>query len=121
MMVDRRTGVGRIPRLATVRSIMSLAESHERLQLPETLQAQLHEFRRRVWSIKMVEAVCAAAFGVVVAFLLMFAARPRRGTRRAGSAPALFAAAVRRLRDRARWRCTAGSGGTAGSSSSPGC
>src|SRR4051794_32553816 len=52
---------------------MSLARTHDRLELPETLRTQLHEFRRRVWSIKMAEAVCAAAFGVLVAFLLMFA------------------------------------------------
>src|SRR5260370_951975 len=51
---------------------MSLARTHDRLQLPETLQTQLHEFRRRVWSIKLLEALCAAGFGVVVAFLLMF-------------------------------------------------
>ena len=52
---------------------MSIAQAHDRLRLPESLQAQLHEFRRRVWSIKTAEAVSAAAFGVVVAFLLMFA------------------------------------------------
>lgn len=52
---------------------MSLAPTHERLELPETLEVQLHEFRRRVWSIKMAEAACAAVFGVVVAYLLLFA------------------------------------------------
>jgi hypothetical protein len=52
---------------------MSLAETHDGLRLPDTLQAQLHGFRRRVWTIKMVEAACMAAFGIVAAFLLMFA------------------------------------------------
>jgi hypothetical protein len=52
---------------------MSLAQAHDRLQLPETLEAQLYEFRRRVWSIKLAEAVCAAVFTLVVAFLAMFA------------------------------------------------
>ena len=52
---------------------MSIARTPERLQLPESLQVQLLEFRRRVWSIKTAEAVSAAAFGIVVAFLLMFA------------------------------------------------
>jgi hypothetical protein len=52
---------------------MSIARTPERLQLPESLRDQLLEFRRRVWSIKTAEAVSAAAFGVVVAFLLMFA------------------------------------------------
>ena len=51
---------------------MSVAQRHGRLQLPESLQAQLDGFRRRVWAVKSAEAACAAAFGVVVAFLLMF-------------------------------------------------
>ena len=51
---------------------MSLAYTHERLRLPEGLQRQLHEFRRRVWAIKLTEAACAAGFVVVVAYLLMF-------------------------------------------------
>ena len=40
---------------------MSLAYTPDRLQLPDTLQAQMHEFRRRVWMIKTIEAVAAAA------------------------------------------------------------
>jgi hypothetical protein len=72
---------------------MSLAETHDGLRLPDTLQAQLHEFRRRVWTIKMVEAACIAAFGIVAAFLLMF------GLDRVWDTPgwprfALFAAAL---------------------------
>src|SRR5262245_38056798 len=51
---------------------MSLAYPHERLQLPDGLQRQLHEFRRRVWAIKMSEAVCMAVFAIVAAYLLMF-------------------------------------------------
>ena len=51
---------------------MSLAYTPDRLRLPESLQAQLHEYRRRVWTIKMVEAVAAAAFGILVAYLLLF-------------------------------------------------
>jgi hypothetical protein len=52
---------------------MSLVQTHDRLQLPGALETQLHEFRRRVWSIKMFEAGCGAVFGLVAAFLLMFA------------------------------------------------
>ncbi|HEY2155196.1 MAG TPA: hypothetical protein VGH33_06170, partial [Isosphaeraceae bacterium] len=52
---------------------MSIARTPERLQLPESLRDQLLDFRRRVWSIKTAEAVSASAFGVVMAFLLMFA------------------------------------------------
>ncbi len=51
---------------------MSLAPPQERLQLPESLRDQLFDYRRRVWSIKMIEAVAAAIFGLLVAFLLMF-------------------------------------------------
>jgi hypothetical protein len=52
---------------------MSLVQSRDRLQLPETLETQLQEFRRRVWSIKMVESGCAALFGLAVSFLALFA------------------------------------------------
>ena len=51
---------------------MSLAYTPDRLRLPESLQAQLHEFRRLVWTIKIVEAVAAAAFGILVAYLVLF-------------------------------------------------
>src|SRR4051795_8164857 len=52
---------------------MSLAESQAPLQLPESLSVQLLDFRRRVWTIKLIEAVSAAIFGLLVSFLLMFA------------------------------------------------
>ena len=48
---------------------MSLAQPHERLQLPTTLETQLYEFRRRVWTVKMLEAAGVAVFSVVVALL----------------------------------------------------
>ncbi len=51
---------------------MSVAYTPGRLRLPESIQAQLFEYRRRVWTIKMVEAVAAAAFGVLVAYILLF-------------------------------------------------
>src|ERR1017187_5160950 len=51
---------------------MSLAYTPDRLRLPEELQDQLHDFRRLVWTIKIVEAVAAAAFGILVAYLLLF-------------------------------------------------
>jgi hypothetical protein len=52
---------------------MSLAVSPDRLQLPESLRRQLLDFRRRVWLIKMIEALCVAAMGIMVAYLLLFA------------------------------------------------
>jgi len=51
---------------------MSLASTPDRLRLPDSLQAQLHGFRRRVWTIKIIEAVAAAAFGTLVAYLVLF-------------------------------------------------
>src|SRR5262249_56194419 len=36
-------------------------------------ETEFHECRRRFWSIKMFEAGCGAVFGLVAAFLLMFA------------------------------------------------
>src|SRR5438128_2039990 len=52
---------------------MSLVRDQEhRLELPESLRGQLLDFRRRVWSVKMAEAACAAAFVVALAFLSLF-------------------------------------------------
>ncbi len=51
---------------------MSRIEWHQQLQVPATLQAQLHEYRRRVWTIKLVEALTAAALSLLVAFLCVF-------------------------------------------------
>jgi hypothetical protein len=52
---------------------MDLSSRHHPLQLPDSLRVQLIEFRRRVWAIKLVEAGCGAAIGVLVAFLVTFA------------------------------------------------
>ena len=51
---------------------MSTEQPKAGLQLPESLQTQLHEFRRRVWTIKSIEAACGALFGVVVSYLAIF-------------------------------------------------
>ncbi len=42
------------------------------LALPESLRRQLDAFRRVVWTVKAIEAVCGAVFGVLVAWLLLF-------------------------------------------------
>ncbi|MCH5376422.1 MAG: hypothetical protein JJ992_20835, partial [Planctomycetes bacterium] len=52
---------------------MSITSSQDPLQLPATLQQQLQGFRRRVWTVKMTEAVGAAVFAIVVSFLALFA------------------------------------------------
>ena len=42
-------------------------------QLPAAIRLRLEEFRRRLWWIKAAEALLAAAFGLLAAFLLVFA------------------------------------------------
>jgi hypothetical protein len=51
---------------------MSSAPPPDRLQLPPSLRHQILEFRLRVWSVKLAEAVCAALFGLIAASLSLF-------------------------------------------------
>src|SRR5256885_2129829 len=51
---------------------MSSVHSPYQLQVPDTLEAQLLDFRRRVWTIKMIEALGVAAFSFGVAYLCTF-------------------------------------------------
>lgn len=51
---------------------MSVEQPKVELKLPESLQTQLQEFRRRVWTIKSIEAACGAIFGVLVSYLAVF-------------------------------------------------
>src|ERR1700712_5354561 len=51
---------------------MSVSQPNSGLKLPTTLQTQLHEFRRRVWTIKSIEAACGALFGIFVSYLIVF-------------------------------------------------
>src|SRR5438046_9661021 len=52
---------------------MFLSNGQRRLELPESLRTQMFAFRRRVWAIKLTEAGCGAAFGVLAAYLVTFA------------------------------------------------
>jgi len=47
--------------------------SVNQIEVPESLQKQLHEFQQRLWKIKSAEAICGALFGLLVGFLLVFA------------------------------------------------
>jgi len=67
---------------------MSDAKPKDGLQLPSSLQTQLHEFRWRVWSIKSIEAACGALFGVFVSYLIVF------GLDRVMDTPALLRTAI---------------------------
>jgi len=51
---------------------MSTTQPKSQLQLPGSLEAQLLEFRRRVWTIKSIEAACGAVFGVVLGYLAVY-------------------------------------------------
>ncbi|MGE0376260.1 MAG: hypothetical protein AB7Q45_12690, partial [Planctomycetaceae bacterium] len=48
------------------------ATPNSRLEIPESLRRQLLEFRRRVWAVKLIEAVAGAAIGVLVGYLLTY-------------------------------------------------
>jgi hypothetical protein len=52
---------------------MSQAQWHNELRIPGALALQLREFRRRVWTIKLAEAIAAATTSILIAFLLVFA------------------------------------------------
>ena len=52
---------------------MSLeSKSSSPLQLPDGMKSKLDDFRRRVWRIKVAEGLLAAAFGLVVSYLVVF-------------------------------------------------
>lgn len=51
---------------------MFLSSQQRRLELPESLRNKMFAFRRRVWTIKLIEAACGAAFGVLIAYLVTF-------------------------------------------------
>jgi hypothetical protein len=52
---------------------MNGSRFNTRLVLPTSLENQLQDFRRRVWTIKMIEAGCGAIVGVLVSYLAVFA------------------------------------------------
>jgi hypothetical protein len=49
-----------------------VSSQQRRLELPDSLREQMLGFRRRVWAIKLIEACCGAAFGVLLAYLITF-------------------------------------------------
>src|SRR5262245_39373562 len=51
---------------------MSTTQPTSPLQLPSSLEAQLHEFRRRVWTIKSIEAAGGAICGVAAGYLAVY-------------------------------------------------
>jgi hypothetical protein len=42
-------------------------------ELPAILESKLADFRKRVWIVKLTEGLLAAAFGIVLSYMLVFA------------------------------------------------
>jgi hypothetical protein len=43
-----------------------------KLQIPPQMKSKLVQFQRRVWLVKLIEGLCAAAFGLVISYLIVF-------------------------------------------------
>ena len=100
---------------------MSLAQTHGSVaSCPSRCEAQLHDFRRRVWTIKMAEAALHGGLRRRRRRSSCMFALDRVWDTPAGSRLALFAGRGGRPARPCRSPCTAGSGGTAGSNNSPG-
>ena len=52
--------------------IMNESVNQGGLQLPERIRGKLEQFQRRIWLIKITEGLCAAAFGLLVSYLVVF-------------------------------------------------
>jgi hypothetical protein len=52
---------------------MQVQSPSHHLELPSQTRSKLEAFRRRVWIIKLAEGVLAAAFGLLVSYLIVFA------------------------------------------------
>ena len=72
---------------------MLLSSEQRRLELPESLRVKMVSFRRRVWTIKLIEAGCGAVFGVLAAYLVLFVLDRLMDTP-AGARGGIFAAAM---------------------------
>lgn len=42
------------------------------LQIPDRMRSKLEKFQRRIWIVKLTEGLCAAAFGLLVSYLVVF-------------------------------------------------
>ena len=53
-------------------SSSSRSDADAALNLPLGLRSRLEEFRRRLWYVKILEGVLAAAFGLLLSYLVVF-------------------------------------------------
>lgn len=51
---------------------MSLAKNRSGIKIPDRMRNKLERFQKKVWIIKLTEGVLAAAFGLLVSYLLVF-------------------------------------------------
>ena len=51
---------------------MQVQGSNQHLELPPRMRLQLETFRRRVWTVKLAEGLLAAAFGLILSYLVVF-------------------------------------------------
>ena len=52
---------------------MSMTQPKQKIAIPDSLVRQLHDFRIKVWTIKMLEAFGIACLSVFFGFLAVFA------------------------------------------------
>ena len=51
---------------------MSQLTNETGLQIPDQMRERLEKFQRQVWTVKLIEGICAAIFGLLVSWLLVF-------------------------------------------------
>ena len=51
---------------------MGLANKKSGIEIPDRMRNKLEKFQKRVWLIKLAEGLLAAAFGLLVSYLLVF-------------------------------------------------
>ena len=51
---------------------MSDRTAEYKLEIPPGTRQKLDAFRKRVWTIKLIEGLCAAAFGLLLSYLIVF-------------------------------------------------
>ena len=52
---------------------MSQATKKPVLQIPDRMRSKLEKFQRQIWIVKLAEGICAAAFGLLLSYLVVFA------------------------------------------------
>lgn len=52
---------------------MSQAARKHGLEIPDRMRSKLEKYQRQIWVIKLAEGLCAAAFGLLISYLVVFA------------------------------------------------